>query len=138
MASQIGCGLAWSAHEPKAMRDSGGTALRAYRGGRQRGGGHELGEGATVEHGGHRNDSIPGLGGTIVKRHLKHALELAFVPIAAAIVFFEEVLLRHSGTRHGGRWRCGRPLPAWKPGCAGCRRGRRCWRSWRRRPWCFR
>jgi hypothetical protein len=32
-----------------------------------------------------------------VKRHLKHALELAFVPIAAAIVFFEEVLLRTLG-----------------------------------------
>ena len=32
-----------------------------------------------------------------MKRHLKRALELAFVPIAAAIVFFEEVLLRTLG-----------------------------------------
>lgn len=32
-----------------------------------------------------------------MKRHLKRALELLFVPIAAAIVFFEEVLLRYLG-----------------------------------------
>ena len=32
-----------------------------------------------------------------MKRHLKHALELAFIPVAAAIVFFEEVLLRYLG-----------------------------------------
>ena len=32
-----------------------------------------------------------------MKRHLKYALELAFIPIAAAIVFFEEVLLRYLG-----------------------------------------
>jgi hypothetical protein len=32
-----------------------------------------------------------------VKRHLKSALELMFVPIAAAIVFFEQVLLHYLG-----------------------------------------
>ena len=32
-----------------------------------------------------------------MKRHLKRALELLFVPIAAAIVFFEEVLLHYLG-----------------------------------------
>lgn len=32
-----------------------------------------------------------------MKRHLKRALELLFVPIAAAIMFFEEVLLRYLG-----------------------------------------
>ena len=40
---------------------------------------------------------MPRLVGSIVKRHLKHALELAFIPVAAAIVFFEEVLLRYLG-----------------------------------------
>lgn len=32
-----------------------------------------------------------------MKRYLKHALELAFVPIAAAIFFVEEILLRYLG-----------------------------------------
>ncbi|GEP54804.1 hypothetical protein [Reyranella soli] len=32
-----------------------------------------------------------------MKRHLKYALELLFVPIAAAIVFIEETLLRYLG-----------------------------------------
>lgn len=32
-----------------------------------------------------------------MKRHLKRALELLFVPIAAALVFFEEVLLHYLG-----------------------------------------
>ena len=32
-----------------------------------------------------------------MKRHLKRALELAFVPVAAAIVFFEDVLLHYLG-----------------------------------------
>lgn len=32
-----------------------------------------------------------------MKRHLKRAFELLFVPIAAAIVFFEEVLLHYLG-----------------------------------------
>jgi len=32
-----------------------------------------------------------------MKRHLKRALELLFVPIAAAIVFFEDVLLHYLG-----------------------------------------
>ena len=32
-----------------------------------------------------------------MKHHLKRALELAFIPIAAAIVFFEDVLLRYLG-----------------------------------------
>lgn len=32
-----------------------------------------------------------------MKRHLKRALEILFVPIAAAIVFFEEVLLHYLG-----------------------------------------
>ncbi|MFO1161246.1 MAG: hypothetical protein U1E60_20550 [Reyranellaceae bacterium] len=32
-----------------------------------------------------------------MKRHLKYALELAFIPFAAAIVFVEEVLLRYLG-----------------------------------------
>ncbi len=29
-----------------------------------------------------------------MNRHLKRALELAFVPIAAAIIFFEQTLIR--------------------------------------------
>ncbi|MDI1287832.1 MAG: hypothetical protein PSV46_25855 [Reyranella sp.] len=32
-----------------------------------------------------------------MKQHLKRALELAFIPIAAAIVFFEDVLLHYLG-----------------------------------------
>ncbi len=32
-----------------------------------------------------------------MKRHLKRALELLFVPIAAAIVFIEETLLHYLG-----------------------------------------
>ncbi|MBI2742191.1 MAG: hypothetical protein HYX38_37330 [Rhodospirillales bacterium] len=32
-----------------------------------------------------------------MKRHLKYALELLFVPIAAAVVFIEETLLRYLG-----------------------------------------
>ncbi len=32
-----------------------------------------------------------------MKRHLKYALELLFVPIAAAIIFFEQVLLHYLG-----------------------------------------
>jgi hypothetical protein len=50
-----------------------------------------------MEHGGHSNARIAGLSGTIVKRHLKYALELLFVPIAAAIVFIEETLLHYLG-----------------------------------------
>ena len=30
-----------------------------------------------------------------MKRHLKRALELAFMPLAAAIVFFEETLIQY-------------------------------------------
>jgi hypothetical protein len=57
-----------------------------------------------------------------MKRHLKRALELAFVPVAAAIVFFEEVLLRYLGAAMAAfarlpavarleRWLAG--LPPW-------------------------
>ena len=57
-----------------------------------------------------------------MKHHLKRALELAFVPVAAAIVFFEEVLLRYLGAAMAAfarlpavarleRWLAG--LPPW-------------------------
>ena len=56
-----------------------------------------MGEGAAAERGGHGNARIAGLVGTIVKHYLKHALELLFVPIAAAIVFVEDFLLHYLG-----------------------------------------
>lgn len=39
-------------------------------------------------------------------RHIKRALELAFIPLAAAIVFFEDVLLHYLGVAMAafGRW----------------------------------
>lgn len=57
-----------------------------------------------------------------MKRHLKRALELAFVPLAAAIVFFEDVLLHYLGVAMAAlaqwppvarfeRWLAG--LPPW-------------------------
>ena len=57
-----------------------------------------------------------------MKRHLKRALELAFVPLAAAIVFFEDVLLHYLGVAMAAlaqwppvarleRWLAG--LPTW-------------------------
>jgi len=41
-----------------------------------------------------------------MKHHLKRALELAFIPLAAAIVFVEEVLLHYLGVAMAalGRW----------------------------------
>lgn len=51
-----------------------------------------------MEHGsGHPNARIAALVVTIVKRHLKYALEVLFVPIAAAVVFIEETLLHYLG-----------------------------------------
>ncbi len=73
------------------------AALRGERGGRQGGGGHELGKGATSEHGSHQNARISGFVGTIVKHHLKHVLEIVLVPLMAAIVFIEDVLLHYLG-----------------------------------------
>ena len=57
-----------------------------------------------------------------MKTHLKHALELAFIPIAAAIVFVEDVLLHYLGVAMAAlakwppvarleRWLAG--LPPW-------------------------
>ena len=37
-----------------------------------------------------------------MKRHLKRALELLIVPLAAAIVFFEQTLIKYLNARHGG------------------------------------
>jgi hypothetical protein len=50
-----------------------------------------------VEHDGHLKAKIAEIGGSIVKRHVKYALELLFVPVAAAIVFIEETLLHYLG-----------------------------------------
>ena len=57
-----------------------------------------------------------------MKHHLKRALELAFIPVAAAIVFFEDVLLHYLGVAMAAlakwppvarleRWLAG--LPPW-------------------------
>ena len=53
--------------------------------------------------------------GSIVKRHLKYALELLFVPIAAAIVFFEETLLHYLGLAMAAiaKWPPVAALEAW-------------------------
>ena len=75
----------------------------------------------------HRNARIPGLVGTIVKRHLKYALELLFVPVAAAIVFIERRSAALSRASHGGPGEMAAGRPHSRAGCAGCRRGRRCW-----------
>jgi hypothetical protein len=50
-----------------------------------------------------------------VKRHLKYALELLFVPIAAAIIFFEQVLLHYLGLAMAAiaRWPPLARLEAW-------------------------
>lgn len=50
-----------------------------------------------------------------MKRHLKHALELLFVLIAAAIVFFEEVLLHYLGVAMAAlaRWPVVARIEAW-------------------------
>lgn len=50
-----------------------------------------------------------------MKRHLKRALELLFVPIAAAIVFVEEVLLHYLGIAMAAfaRWPPVARLEAW-------------------------
>ena len=49
-----------------------------------------------------------------MNRHLKRALEVAIVPLAAAIVFFEQTLIKYL-TRHGGvaRWPPIAKLEAW-------------------------
>ena len=57
-----------------------------------------------------------------MKRHLKYALELLFVPVAAAIVFIEETLLHYLGLAMAA-WPNGRRSRGWRPGCAACRRG---------------
>lgn len=51
-------------------------------------------------------------------RHLKRALELAFIPLAAAIVFFEEVLLHYLGVAMAafGRWPPVARLERWLAG----------------------
>ena len=53
-----------------------------------------------------------------MKRHLKRLFELLFIPIAAAIVFFEEVLLRYLGEAMAalGRWPPVARLEAWLAG----------------------
>jgi hypothetical protein len=53
-----------------------------------------------------------------VKRHLKYALELLLVPIAAAIVFIEETLLRYLGLVMAAiaRWPPVARLEAWLRG----------------------
>ena len=79
------------------MRDRGGRPCDNAVAGAREVAARSWASGASREHVGHRNASIGYLVGTIVKRHLKHALELLFVPIAAAIVFFEEVLLHYLG-----------------------------------------
>ena len=50
-----------------------------------------------------------------MKNHIKRALELAFIPLAAAIVFFEEVLLHYLGVAMAafGRWPPVARLEAW-------------------------
>jgi hypothetical protein len=50
-----------------------------------------------------------------MKRHLKRALELVFVPLAAAIVFFEDVLLHYLGVAMAAfaRWPPVARLEAW-------------------------
>jgi hypothetical protein len=50
-----------------------------------------------------------------MKRHLKRALELAFVPVAAAIVFIEDVLLHYLGVAMAAfaRWPPVARLEAW-------------------------
>lgn len=50
-----------------------------------------------------------------MKDHLKRALEVLFVPVAAAIVFFEEVLLHYLGQAMArlARWEPVRRLEAW-------------------------
>lgn len=52
---------------------------------------------ATVRrrHGHHRKANIQGLKGHRMNRHLKRVLELLLVPVAAAIVFIEETLIRY-------------------------------------------
>ena len=123
MASQIGCGLAWSAQEPKAMRDKGGAALRRDGSRRQGGGGHELGEGAAVEHQGHRKARIAGLVGTIMKRHLKHAPRACDRAGGRGRRLHRETSAALSRPGHGGlaKWPPIARLEAW---LAGCRRGR--------------
>jgi hypothetical protein len=53
-----------------------------------------------------------------VKRHLKYALELLFVPIAAAIVFIEETLLHYLGLAMAAiaKWPPVARLEAWLRG----------------------
>ena len=50
-----------------------------------------------------------------MNRHLKRALELAFVPFAAAIVFFEQVLIRYLNVAMAAfaRWKPVAQLEAW-------------------------
>ena len=53
-----------------------------------------------------------------MKRHLKYALELLFVPIAAAIVFIEETLLHYLGLAMAAiaKWPPVARLEAWLRG----------------------
>ena len=95
------------------------AGLGGEAGGQQRGRGHELGKSAAEEHGsGHPNARIAALVVTTVKRHLKYALELLFVPIAAAIVFIEETLLHYLGLAMAAiaKWPPVARLEAWLRG----------------------
>ena len=93
------------------MRDRGGRAWRRAAGRRQGGGGHELGKGAAVEHGGHPNARIAGLVGTIVKHHLKYALELLFVPLARGDRLHRRRRCCTISAWPWRRWRSGRRSP---------------------------
>ena len=53
-----------------------------------------------------------------MKRHLKYALELAFVPMAAADRLHRRRLLHYLGLAMAA-WRSGRRSRGWKPGFAG-------------------
>jgi hypothetical protein len=69
--------------------------LRLPDGRSQRSGGEKPGYGAALQHENHRNDTISALIDAKMNRHLKRALELAFVPLAAAFVFFEQTLIEY-------------------------------------------
>jgi hypothetical protein len=71
-----------------------------------------------MEHGSHLNARIAALVGTIVKRHLKYALELMLLPVVAAIVFIEETLLHYLGLAMAAlaKWPPIAQLEAWLRG----------------------
>ena len=63
--------------------------------GGESGGGREPADGASLQHEVHRFDTFFALIRQDMKRHLKRALELGLVPLAAAIVFVEQTLIRY-------------------------------------------